>query len=70
MRDWGKTIAIDLIRWILLLFGSHEMRQLITENPKLTVGLPSATANYVRVYSRSGTRLSRGPTGLHPRSDR
>ena len=69
MRDWGKTIGIDLIRWILLLFGSHGMQQPITENPRLTVDLPLATANLVRVHARAGTRLSRGPTALHQRSD-
>ena len=68
MRDWGKDIAMDLIRWILLFFGAHRM-QPFTENPTLLLDEPLATAKLVRVRARAGTRLSRGPTALHHRSD-
>jgi len=60
---------MDLIRWILLFLGSQGMQQPITENPRVTVDLPLTTANSVRAHARAGTRLSRGPTALHQRSD-
>lgn len=69
MRDWGKTTAMDLIRWILLFLGAYKMRQAFAENPTLTPDVPLATANLVRVRPPGGARLSRGPTALHQRSD-
>ncbi len=69
MREWGKTIAMDLIRSILLFFGSFKMQQPITENPRVALGLPTATASLVLVRARAGARMSRDPTALHQRSD-
>ena len=69
MRDWGKTIAMDLIRGIIVFFGSQGMRQPVTENPRVPADLPLTRANLVRAHARAGTRLSRGPTALHQRSD-
>lgn len=68
MRDWGKTIAMDLIRWVLLFFDACKV-QPVTENPTPIVGKPLAMARSVRVRARGETRLSRGPTALHHRSD-
>jgi hypothetical protein len=69
MREWGKTIAIDLIRWILLFFNAYRMRQHVWENPRMNGDVPLATAALAPVRARSGGRLSRGPTALHRRSD-
>jgi hypothetical protein len=44
MREWGKTITMDLIRWVLLLFDSLTMRQPRTENPDIRLGKPLALA--------------------------
>lgn len=69
MREWGKTITMDLIRWVLLLFDSFTMRQPRTENPDIRLAKQLAMAMGVPARSRRGGRSCRGPTSLNRRSD-
>jgi hypothetical protein len=69
MREWGKTIAMDLIRWVLLIFDLLKLQQFVAGNPSVGLDIPSLTAILVPVPARIGGRLSRGPTALHHRSD-
>ena len=61
--------AMDLIRWIILFFDSLRVRQPITENPKLGMDLRLVLARVAPVQTRSGGRMSRGPTSVNRRSD-
>ena len=67
MREWGKTITMDLIRWVLLLFDSLTTRQSLTENPDIRK--PMFMAMGVPGRTRSGGQSCRGPTALNRRSD-
>jgi hypothetical protein len=69
MREWGKTITMDLIRWVLLLFDSLIMRQPRTENPDIRLDEPLAMAMGVPAQIRYGGQSCRGPTSLNRRSD-
>lgn len=69
MREWGKTIAMDLMRWVSLFFDLRNVQQFIAGNPPAGLDIPSLTAILVPVPARIGGRLSRGPTPLHHRSD-
>jgi hypothetical protein len=69
MREWGKTITMDLIRWVLLLFDSLTMRQPCTENPDIRLGKPLAMAKGIPVRTNRGGQSCRGPTSLNRRSD-
>lgn len=69
MREWGKKITMDLIRWVLLLFDSLTMRQPRTENPDIRLGKPLALAMAMPARIRFGGQSCRGPTSLNRRSD-
>jgi hypothetical protein len=68
MKEWGKKKAMDLIRSILLFFGLVKLRQLVAENPLVSLDTPLLAAILVPVPARNGGRLSRGPTALRYRS--
>lgn len=67
--EWGKTIAVDLIRWIFLFYDSLKMRQPRTESPKILLDIPLTVAMLVPAGARERWRLSRGPTSLNRRSN-
>ena len=69
MMEWGKTIAVDLIRWIFLFYDSPKMRQPRTESPKILLDIPLTVAILVPARARERRRLSRGPTSLNRRSN-
>jgi hypothetical protein len=69
MRAWRKTFAMDLIRWILLVFDSQRTRQPVTENPRIRMDIPLAMTGVVPLRIRRGGRLPRGPTSRNRRSD-
>ena len=69
MREWGNTIAMDLIRWIFLFFDSLAMRQRVTANPGMKLDKPLTMALVAPALARSGGRMSRGPTSVNRRSD-
>jgi hypothetical protein len=69
MREWGNTIAMDLIRWILLFFDSLAMRQPVAANPEMEVDKPLTMAIVAPALARSFGRMSRGPTPVNRRTD-
>lgn len=69
MREWGNTIAMDLIRWMISLVDSLTMGPLDAGNPALRLVEPLATATAVLKLARYGGRSSRGPTRLNRCSD-
>lgn len=68
MKEWGKRIAMDLIRSILVFIGLVKLQQLAPENPLVKLDMPLLAAIWVPVPARNGGRLSRGPTSLRYRS--
>ena len=69
MREWGSTIAMDLIRWVCLLFDSLIMRQPVTANPETDMDKPLTLAIVTLALNRFEGRWSRGPTAVNRRSD-
>jgi len=69
MKEWEKTIAVDLIRWIFLFYDSLAMWQPRTESPKNRLDIPLTTAMLVPARALIRGRLSWGPTSLNRRSD-
>ena len=69
MREWRSTIAMDLIRWVCLLFDSLVMRQPVTANPEAYMDKPLTPAIGTPALDWSDGRWSRGPTAVNRRSD-
>jgi hypothetical protein len=69
MGKSGKTLAMDLIRWIWLFMGSLGTRRLRPENPKISMEIPLTGLIRVPVRVSSGGRLSRGPNAPNRRAN-
>jgi hypothetical protein len=69
MRELGKALSMDLIRWIWLFLNSLGIRQPGTEHREIRMDIPLAKTSLAPAYSRSGGRSSRGPTIPNRRSD-
>lgn len=69
MREWGSTIAMDLIRWVFMFFDLQVMWQPVTARPEIRREKPLMRAIGVPALERPNRRWSRGPTAANRRSD-
>ena len=69
MRELGKALAMDLIRWIWLFLHSFGIRRPVTEKTEIGMDTPLTRIYLVPARACNGGRMSRGPTAPNRRSN-